>query len=348
MAPPIVLGTKNTTYPVSTHKNKKKGKPINCVFRKPDNVNKMLGTYPEFASNPLPAEIQKSPFYKHLLCPSSTRHFRGFPVFRDTRLYETVKNLPRVLRDQRVCILYPASGSHLAPLDLINHIFEQEDNKINSAKIILTEIKEAALKELRNLLNKLAKEGVYAGLKETQANYPNGGSETTFAFSYNGKEITLVFALNMSGDDYYKEEYLSESDVWVIHDPGVGDSKSSFKLLKSFLVSAGNNKIVNPPVIVMENINDYSAPSIMLSLIFNPPSKKEDETMYYNEDLLPGQKIKIPFPYGHRVNYGELPETGAAFYQSAIVYTPDINLFKQSPSDIKALLDKAHSSISEP
>jgi len=307
--------------------------------------------------NNLPDEIKKnSPFYPFLLCPNLIKYFRSHEVF--WQLAGAVENLPQVKETGELRALYPASGSHLAPLDLFHHLIQQ--GKIGKATIIFTEVSNFALLQVRYLLQGLQKRKVYTDLKEEIKKYLSGGTETIFTFKYLGKEIKLVFALNRSGDDYYREDYLSQSALWIVHDPGDGTKSYTINLLSSFMQSLSANPYINqPPVIVMENIND------------TPQPRKGG---VFNVEYLKGEKQKISFPYGHRGDYNfchekyylgcdgsewrggwnevKLPDGRKVFYatrggiefressfaefNSALVFTPDLNFWNNlSPLEIK-------------
>ena len=317
-----------------------------CIFGEEGiNDNGFVKKFIEERNN-LPDEIKKnSPFYPFLFCPNLIKYFRSHEVF--WQLAGTVENLPQVKETGELRALYPASGSHLAPLDLFHHLIQQ--GKIEKATIICTEADNFALLQVRSLLQGLQKRKVYSDLKEETKKYLSGGTENIFTLKYLGKEIKLVFALNRSGKDYYREEYLSQSALWIVHDPGDGTKAYTINLLSSFMQSLSANHYINQsPIIVMENINDTNR------------TKKGGA---FNEELLQGKKQIVSFPYGHRGDYNfchekyylscdssewrggwnevklpdgrkvfyttrggiEFRESSFAHYNSALVFTPDLN-----------------------
>lgn len=270
----------------------------------------------------LPDETKKnSPFYALPFCPNLVQYFRSHEVF--WMAAEDVAKLPHVKRIHEVRLVYPGSGGHLAPLDLFHNLIQK--GVVDKASAIFTEIDDRSLIRIKTLLAGLIKRGVYANLKIQTKKYLEGGSETVFSFKYHGKPIEIVFALKRSQDKYYREEYLAQSDVWIIHDPGTWEKGDSIRLLDSFLRSLNTNEnIVGAPVIVMENVNGLDS-----------------------EELLKGERKIIPFPYGHRdqyiydnrYGYHLSDETGFPNNKSALIFHPDLNFWeKLSSSEVHAVM----------
>ncbi|NQU18319.1 MAG: hypothetical protein HQ564_09690 [Candidatus Saganbacteria bacterium] len=278
----------------------------------------------------LPDEIKKhSPVYKLLFCPNLIKYFRSHEVF--WTLAKQVAALPKVIKTREVRIAYPGSGPHLAPLDLFHNLIRS--GTIDRAFATFTDINNSCRSKMRTLLKGLVKRGIYTDLKIQTRRISSKKSITTFSFKYRGKEIQVRLALNMSGNKYYRAEYLTKSDIWVMHDPRNSKESDSIDLLTSFLqtISKNKNKIETAPIIVMENINH----------------RRKYKGKFINDKLLVGEKSTIGFPYGHRNHYShfgdsdtmQFGESHFPKYISALVFRPDLSLWKQlSPNEINSVL----------
>ncbi|OGC03569.1 hypothetical protein A2276_01495 [candidate division WOR-1 bacterium RIFOXYA12_FULL_43_27] len=263
----------------------------------------------------LPDEIKnKSPFYELGFYPGLVEHFRSHEVF--WLLAKEAAKLPRVIRERAISLIYPGSGSHLAPLDLLHNLIRQK--KIDRAAITYTEISEESLKNTNRLIQGLAQKGIYSDLRittkeERDALRPITKSETVFLFNYLGKKIELRFKLNMSGFNYYNSEDLERADVWIVHDPIGGAPEDSLALLSLFFQSLFRQKQRGAtPLIVMENLND----DIWTFLDF------------VDDAIFVGDKAVIPFPYGHRGEFISR-ESGISRYRSALAFWPKLDFWRQ-------------------
>ena len=66
---------------------------------------------------------------------------------------------------RKITVLYPASGSHVTPLDIAHRLIQE--GLIDEAKFIFTEIDKDSLGDLRGVLLSLAKTGLYTDLSES-------------------------------------------------------------------------------------------------------------------------------------------------------------------------------------
>lgn len=160
--------------------------------------------------------------------------FRSVPVF--LRWSETLsQTLEQVRQNRALTILYPGSGAHVAPLMTAIQLIEQ--GAIDHAEFIYTEIDADEEGNLRFLLDKLAGQGVFekfsAGPWMTSE---NEGKERVLEVLYQGKPIRILFALNRSGEEYYRREYFERADAVILHDPGTGYLEQSYNLLAKLLI----------------------------------------------------------------------------------------------------------------
>ncbi|OGC03464.1 hypothetical protein A2276_00945 [candidate division WOR-1 bacterium RIFOXYA12_FULL_43_27] len=300
-----------------------------CSFPKTESRHRDKETRAYLAErNSIPYGIKtNSPFYRFSFCPNLINMFRSHETFWE--MAAQASDLPRVKETRKIRLLYPGAGSHLAPLDLFHSLIQQD--KIDYAKAIYTDIDPHQLDTIRDALAKLVRAKIYTDLKITPKNYPQGGFETTFSFYYQGKRIELVYALKMSGEDYYKEEYLAGADVLTIHDPFNKSKEPSYSLLKTYLKSLAKSTAENSPLIIMENLNDGGC---------------FGDSKYFDPTVLPGTWTKNPHPYGHReeimfeADYSlfTFGETGRHCFNSSLTYRPDLSLWKNfSPAEMHVL-----------
>lgn len=160
--------------------------------------------------------------------------FRSLPVFKDWAV-ELLQTLESVRQNRSVTILYPGSGSHIAPLMTAVTLIDQ--GAIDQAEFIYTEIKEDEEEELRFLLSQLTGDKVFEKFwVGPWTVFGEEGKERVLEVFYQGKTIRILFALNRSGEKYYRREYLERADAVILHDPGHGYLEESFKLLAKMLI----------------------------------------------------------------------------------------------------------------
>lgn len=164
------------------------------------------------------------------------QNFRSLGTFDS--LAKTVSGaLPNLKSTRHLQVLYPGSGAHLAPLITAFRMIDQAT--IDQATFVYTEIKEEALKYLSMYLSWMVKEGIADAfnvsaptLFETEI---ESGKEFHLNLVYGGKPVHILFALNRSGESYYREEYLHNADLVIIHDPGNNSLQQSYALLSQML-----------------------------------------------------------------------------------------------------------------
>ncbi len=221
---------------------------------------------------------------------------------------------PRFLNERSLTVLYPASGSHITPLD-IAHLLIYED-RIDKATFIYTEINNNELQTMKNIFNMLIKKGYYKQEEEnlfTEKNFFNqnsgySGSETTFKVRFMNKPIILIFALNRSGEKYFREEHLSKADIFYEHDSEANLSEHFANILKGF------KKPRKELYLIQEDLFGYNFDASQL------PLELSNANFGRRYDLL-GKVITVPYGYGHKDDRfsGNLDETGDYAVSSAML-----------------------------
>ncbi|NQU16890.1 MAG: hypothetical protein HQ564_02395 [Candidatus Saganbacteria bacterium] len=272
--------------------------------------------------------IKKSPFYPLNFCGWVRGFFRSHAAYWEAAETKMVTDLLARKKTRNLQMLYPAGASHVGPLDFFHRLIQQ--NKIDSATVVFTEISKSELDNLKLVLQNLEKRGVYSGLSIATEKFPEisgGSSETIFKFEYRGKPIKLIFALRMSGKKYYHEKYLANSDILVIHDPLNGQLIDSVNILNIYLQSlVANQKTGDSPIIIMENLADSG----------------QAEYDFFSNTRLRGDRKIIPYPSGHHSSFGRLfDEGGIAKFSSTLVFRPDLKNFWKllTKGEIKSVLD---------
>lgn len=177
----------------------------------------------------------KSPFVEKLA-------FRmdqfGLDDLRSTGVFYKLaenQNLQRAVRRKgrdAFTILYPAGGSHLAPF--VTFLRLMDLGKLSNLKIIYTEIDENSRQRMDIYLNFLAStEDLFKNFQRVLIR-KNPGYEVHYRFTYNGKPVHVLYAVNRSGKKYARDEYVREADFYVIHD--AGDAENFVKELRAHLV----------------------------------------------------------------------------------------------------------------
>ena len=136
-----------------------------------------------------------------------------------------------MLPEGKVTFLYPAAGVHIMPLQLGYRIMQQSA-KVNEAEFIYTEVDFRTKTGFMQQLAILEKLGLVKNINSrTQYHLSNNSDqpldrvphETTYSFDAidpSGKphKITVVYALNMSGKNAFREEYAERASILISHD----------------------------------------------------------------------------------------------------------------------------------
>lgn len=151
------------------------------------------------------------------------RTFNSCAAFGElTKLFLRKGRTSHIYKTGKLNILYLASGSHLAPLEIALHALKNK--KIKMVEYTYTEQDPFMLEELRSSLSEFRRLGLLRGFREESINV-SPGSEVVFhldlaAKEYRGKRITIKFALNRSPGyfRYFRQEYFDAADIVIIHD----------------------------------------------------------------------------------------------------------------------------------
>lgn len=222
-------------------------------------------------------------------------------------------------------MLYPASGSHLAPLVIPFKLID--GGRIDHAHIVYNEIDDKALERLSLYLSWYEDYGLITGLTITSVvgESCEGPTEHRFAFQYKGKPVELVFALGCSDNDYWaRESDMQQADLVVFHD-GVFDEPPASMQASNFiakLASFGDK----PRFVVSENqwklkgkkgtasISGNSVPFTMIPgaygctgsfIVYGHSTRMVGEKLVDDNRLSENQEL--PYPYHGKVHDRLLP-----------------------------------------
>lgn len=259
----------------------------------------------EIKRNFFPQGLEKHPFADLFdsLPLSDLPDMRGLPTFAATAEL-ALEKLPQIVRDRALFVLYLASGSHAAVLFMAMKLMDE--NQIGRADFIFTEINESCYADLQRILGQGLAKGVFDKVEYFKPQTFEGeeGSEARIVITYQGKPITLTFALKRSSKDYFRTEYLAQTDVVVIHDPGSkGEAEDSFDLLANVLMAKKSKGIARERLLVMEGVEPYKANFLSAGSLF-------PEGMWIHS---------IAGPYGHCASYDGVGEVEQCVYKEANV-----------------------------
>lgn len=233
---------------------------------------------------------------------------------KDVRSHEVFRSFARVLSEEMPSIrdrgaftaLYVASGSHIAPLETFFDLIDQ-GAVTKKSELIMTEIDASTTGLLIDNITYLAENGIIDSYEiGEKTKYKDDGSsyERPIRVFYKGVEINIVSAVNMSGDDFYRIEYLKRADAVILHDVDVGRLAEA-ELLSKIIKDQRENQLNQ--VILVENGND----------VLVDPVEGRDLTFLNH--------VTIWEAYGHRgrcENCVSLHEGGFSGTKSAIVILP--------------------------
>lgn len=202
---------------------------------------------------------------------------RGLPSY--DRLAQAIPNLLHNLRQSKnLTVLYPGSGFHIAPLLTALRLIDNKE--MEGATFIYTEIDANNFAWLVDVLQ-LGLGDVFDHITvEKKVKFPGEDSEQTIVLGYKGHPIRILFALNRSGKEYYRPEYLREADLIVIHDPGNGAFQDSFNLAARIIWDKRLLVAEKPQVLIMEGTR-----------------KGHPNDQFGFPDNMP--QVLLPGPYGH-------------------------------------------------
>lgn len=225
--------------------------------------------------------------------------WRGLPAF--DALAPEVARLLTETKQRDLTILYPAGGRHFPYLQTAFRVIDQ--NRVDHVKVIVTELDMDGTRYTHDFVT-LYK----AGLIDRMVTYPpvefkDGGSEQTFYLRYKGKPIEIVLALNRSGEAYFRDDYLKQADVMIIHDCDDGGKQaSSYKLLSEMLQARRRVAPDRKQIVIMEG---------------------KGETEWDGTPTLGFDPVIVKGPYGHCAAEKYLGEFEACHYDTAHILRLD-------------------------
>ncbi|GEM_PF-1940119 len=240
---------------------------------------------------------------------------------------------------ERIEVLYPASGAHLAPLEFVHR------GRLREAIYTYTEIDPAMIPRLEAVLRRLSDLGFYQDLasaivplplkpgdkglpapaagdpervrawvrKSIEATGAAPPMEVSFAFRYRETRVLLrlllkAWSAHPGSTEYYRGEDLAKADLVVTHDLSF-DPREHLAFLRSCVESACALGRRRPLAVMMEDLSRHPA----------------------RMDLSPfGIRAETRLPYGHAA-FVLLPdgsrtetEDGPPLYEGGVLLEPDL------------------------
>lgn len=240
--------------------------------------------------------------------------FRGVRAF-DQLAKIIPAQLPDVVARRELRVLYPASGSHIAPLLTAMQLIDA--GVIDRAVYVYTELTAKALTDLALQLEPFATLAF-----GPRYSYPNAGWERTLDVHYHGGTIRIQFAYRRSGNAFYREDDRRRADLIVLHDT----ETTNATLLAPMLMADRDAPTDHAQLVVMDG--DDAA-----------PTKADDKSGGWVR--LPIEPVRIPGQYGHCVQPDTMVrEVGSCFYKSAWVFplnAPALQALAQKAATVDAL-----------
>jgi len=112
-------------------------------------------------------------------------------------------------------LLYPGSGSHMIPLEMV--MTWTDLGVLNSAYLTYTEIDAKADGRIQAYLTQMFRQGLIQDFSVEIKGF-RGGHEAIYSFSYKGKPIELHFVFNSGDELWARETDISSSDLVIFHD----------------------------------------------------------------------------------------------------------------------------------
>lgn len=244
------------------------------------------------------------------------RIFYHVPAFADLTMFYRDNLLEEglAIKDE-LTLLYPAAGSHLAPLEVALRLLKDFKN-LRKVTFIYTEISESAHQRFANSLKRLQDRGLIKPLKikgnkgfEEKTFPGEPGKEYVHEYEVSAfggaKQIVFRYAMNRSGEDIYRDEYLDEADIPISHD-SLDEQTYSFNKFTNKIVASGDQR-----------------KAFFIEHVRNPKARY---------DLLPGTYRISSEAYGCHEDDPEILQEddhlGKPKGFLAAMYSPDIELYR--------------------
>lgn len=145
-------------------------------------------------------------------------------------------DLQEVLHQEEIKILYPAAGMHLSPLELAFE-FAEHSTTLKKVEFTYTEIDDKSDKMIGSMVERLviAHPNLH-NYKLVQTDISEEAHRKTITFTYKTSDqrniqITINYEFKMSGEDFFRKESAKESDFFISHDIGAGESSATKAVL---------------------------------------------------------------------------------------------------------------------
>lgn len=154
------------------------------------------------------------------------------------------------LRDRKLTVLYPASGTHLAPLLLASKLIDGDF--IDEAVFTCTEISAETPEQIIENLNAVClvkPQFKFHPAKVTEEAHLEG-RKFTFPLEYSGKKITIILLLNCCGTSLFPETELEGKKIVISHDCIDTGPSGDLKILEEMFYVAKKRGVSFPAVIL--------------------------------------------------------------------------------------------------
>ncbi len=219
--------------------------------------------------------------------------YHDLPAFKEVA-YELLRLLPKPTRGKKdVTILYPASGSHLAPLELAFHILN--DSNYRRVHLIFSEIREEYVLQIKKELKKLYLEEDLTHVPyHSVRNVGSGYREHSFRFDHMTREnemkrveLTVVIG-KVEGEKYppyFRQSDYARADIVVLF-----DTNDETGILRDLNRSRKESlREDQGKIFMMENLPEYSQWAIENSSEIYKYFSQE-----YGCEVKKGQKPRVP------------------------------------------------------
>lgn len=206
--------------------------------------------------------------------------WRGLPAF--DALASHTGTLLDDTHKRDITFLYPAAGRHYPYLLTAMKLIDRE--RVDRVHVIATELDVDGADYTNDFVG-LYKSGILDRMVTLpKKSFADGGTEQKFVLGYKGKQIDITLALKRSGEAYFRDDYLKQADVMIIHDcADGGEMADSYKLLSEMIVARRRVASDKKQLVLMEG---YDPQSVSLETASGKP-------------LLGFEPPVLPGPYGH-------------------------------------------------
>ena len=151
--------------------------------------------------------------------------------------------------EESLDVVYPGSGPHLAVLEFVNGLFENNSN-LNSVNLRMTEYRNY-MPVILNYLRRFQEQGLISDLLEGWNRiYEDSGykvfntSEITFKIAGKSVKITYYFRTHGRGGFWAGQENLDKSDLVLIHDLDSKETNQFDSVLDSVSLNGGLKRVL--------------------------------------------------------------------------------------------------------